>query len=395
MNLVCRYCAAKHWASERVRSSSVSNPEFGMCCDHGKVRLPLAEDPPDQLRELFTGNSPQAREFRDHIRQYNAAFAFTSLGVYVDETVNRGGGGPPVFKIGGELCHQAGSLLPPEGQTPRYSQLYIYDPRDALDHRMHNNPLLRRDTMETLQDTLLHHHRYAAIYKHAFEILSEHDSHDVTIRLCADKTRDRRRYNLPTADEIAVVIPGDETQPPKDPRDIILTKRNGPLQRISDAHPAYACLHYVLLFPHGTSGWSWDLQLEEPDKPPESRRRLTQSRFYSYQLHPRDTEFSLILRGGRLLQQYIVDAWASTDQNRLRFLAQNQAKLRAALYSGLEDAVAAADDQLDLNEVGKRVILPSSYIGGPRYMHQLFQDAMALARYFRRIDLFITVTCNP
>jgi hypothetical protein len=45
---------------------------------------------------------------------------------------------------------------------------------------------------------------------------------------------------------------------------------------------------------------------------------------------------------------------------------------------------------MDLNDVGQRFILPSSYTGGPRYMKQCLQDSLALARYYRSIDLFIT-----
>jgi hypothetical protein len=86
--------------------------------------------------------------------------------------------------------------------------------------------------------------------------------------------------------------------------------------------------------------------------------------------------------------------WAATDQQRLSFLRNNQGVLRAALYSGLEDAVEA-DDEADLNEIGQRVVLPSSYVGGPRHMQQQFQDSMAVARFFRKVDLFITITANP
>jgi hypothetical protein len=45
--------------------------------------------------------------------------------------------------------------------------------------------------------------------------------------------------------------------------------------------------------------------------------------------------------------------------------------------------------------LGRQVILPSSYIGGPRYMNLRFQDAMALARHYHGFDLFVTMTCNP
>jgi hypothetical protein len=41
------------------------------------------------------------------------------------------------------------------------------------------------------------------------------------------------------------------------------------------------------------------------------------------------------------------------------------------------------------------VILPSSFVGGPRYMQNLFQDAMSIVRVFGKPDFFITVTCNP
>jgi hypothetical protein len=69
--------------------------------------------------------------------------------------------------------------------------------------------------------------------------------------------------------------------------------------------------------------------------------------------------------------------------------------LHATLYSGLEDAIARADDNLNLNNIGHRVILPSTYIGGPHYMNQCFQDAMALAQFYHGFDLFITFTTNP
>ena len=40
-------------------------------------------------------------------------------------------------------------------------------------------------------------------------------------------------------------------------------------------------------------------------------------------------------------------------------------------------------------------MLPSSYIGGLRHLQQRYQDTMAIARFFKRIDLFITMTANP
>lgn len=47
------------------------------------------------------------------------------------------------------------------------------------------------------------------------------------------------------------------------------------------------------------------------------------------------------------------------------------------------------------NKIGRRIILPSSFSGGPRQMYQLYQDAMAIVGHFGKPDLFVTFTCNP
>ncbi|KAI0825935.1 hypothetical protein BC629DRAFT_1256263, partial [Irpex lacteus] len=258
MDVVCHHCGALHWLEERVRSSR-SRPEFGLCCHHGQVHLDASPPPPSALRELLTSDSLQAREFRDHIRQYNAALSFTSFNVN-EQNVNTGPG-PWIFKMGYQLYHCAGSLLPIEGQRPQYAQLLFYDPDEALDHRMHRNPNLCPDTMRLLQEIIFNSHRYTRIYKQAYEILEDEQADDMAVLLIADPTQDQRRYNLPTATEVAVIVPGDENTVPRDGRDIILRRRGGALQRINDTSPLYAPLHYVLLFPWGTKGWTYTLRL--------------------------------------------------------------------------------------------------------------------------------------
>jgi len=125
------------------------------------------------------------------------------------------------------------------------------------------------------------------------------------------------------------------------------------------------------------------------------KKHLTRTRYVAYRLQVRDNEYSALLRGGRLLQRFMVDMFASIDQSRLHWFCLNQPTIRACLYSGLEDAAAEGDDEVDLHTLGQRFILPSSYIGGPRHMQQRFQDSMAIARYFGQVDIFMTVTTNP
>ena len=54
----------------------------------------------------------------------------------------------------------------------------------------------------------------------------------------------------------------------------------------------------------------------------------------------------------------------------------------------------AAGDTNNLADLGQRVLLPSSRVGSPRFLNQLYQDAMGIVRALVRPDYFITMTCN-
>jgi hypothetical protein len=103
----------------------------------------------------------------------------------------------------------------------------------------------------------------------------------------------------------------------------------------------------------------------------------------------------MLLCGGRLFTRYVVNMFASVDQQRLCWIEMNQPLFRAARFNNLEDAAADDRDNLDLNEIGQQVFLPSSYIGGPRNLGQCYQDSMAIAHYFQKVDIFLTMTTNP
>lgn len=47
-----------------------------------------------------------------------------------------------------------------------------------------------------------------------------------------------------------------------------------------------------------------------------------------------------------------------------------------------------------VGDIGKLVILPSTFTGSPRHMFEYAQDAMTYVRKYGRPDLFITFTCN-
>jgi Helitron helicase-like domain at N-terminus len=119
---------------------------------------------------------------------------------------------------------------------------------------------------------------------------------------------------------------------------------------------------------------------------------LTQMDYYAYRLHIKMNESGVLHRACCLFQEFIVDAYAQIENARLLWFRLNQSGIHAEEYTCLINAVANGED---LNNVGRRVILPSSFIGGPRQMSQLYHDAMAIVRNCGKPDLFITMTCNP
>jgi hypothetical protein len=52
-------------------------------------------------------------------------FAFTSMSVKIDTSVNDQPS-PYVFKINGHYHHLMGSLLPVDGESPKFAQLYVF-----------------------------------------------------------------------------------------------------------------------------------------------------------------------------------------------------------------------------------------------------------------------------
>ncbi|CAG8690014.1 25878_t:CDS:1, partial [Dentiscutata erythropus] len=85
---------------------------------------------------------------------------------------------------------------------------------------------------------------------------------------------------------------------------------------------------------------------------------------------------SLLFYGGRLFQQYIVDNYVKIESTCLNYLRYNQNKIRQEHYQGLQDSFQLGI--VNISDIGQRIILPSTFIGGFRNMYQRYQDVMAL-----------------
>ncbi|XP_050673638.1 uncharacterized protein LOC126971378 [Leptidea sinapis] len=122
-----------------------------------------------------------------------------------------------------------------------------------------------------------------------------------------------------------------------------------------------------------------------------TNKNLSAMNYYAYRMMIRTHEENVTLKCRRLFQQFAVDMYVKVENERLAFIRFNQAKLRSEDYIHLRDAIHSDGH---VQNIGRLPILPSSYIGSPRHIHEYAQDTMTYVRNYGTPDLFITFTCN-
>jgi hypothetical protein len=178
------------------------------------------------------------------------------------------------FRIRGTLCHKIGSLIPPNGEQPKFAQIYIMDSdqNQQIQRRLqyghgHIDEHILQDLLTMMQRV----NPYYAIYK----IAKERTDQDVDLRLnlttWGTKKHDPRLYNIPTTSEVGVIINKDLAEV-NATRDLIIERCSGELQRISELHSAYLPLRFPLLFPHGEQGWDPEIPLSHASCQPAGDR---------------------------------------------------------------------------------------------------------------------------
>lgn len=383
---VCEFCGALFWRAERLKSHPLSKGfRYNNCCKGGLVRLGRPRSPPDCIIRLF-----ERDDFQGNARAYNSMFAMTSFGASVDHSVNLRPG-PYVFKISGQICHNIGSFCPPSGQKPRFLQMYVYDTEHELSNRLgcfsiNGESSLDSDIVRLLICTLDGVNELVKLFRTARDLCVSGDVPDFGIRLYS-RARDNN-YGLPANGTIGAIVFGSE--PHSADFDIVIRTKQDIPQRVNKLHSKYMSLQYPLLFLYGDDGWGPDLRLTSND--PAKCKQLTMTMYYSYLLHDRLGTYTHLLRGGRLFQQFLVDAYVCIEQNRLDYISSHQDDFRIEHLQGIHDAFARGD--ADAHDIGKRVVLPSSFTGGPRYMYKHYQDALAICRVYGNPQYFVTFTCN-
>ncbi|KAF8105764.1 hypothetical protein N665_0156s0018, partial [Sinapis alba] len=163
---------------------------------------------------------------------------------------------------------------------------------------------------------------------------------------------------------------------------------------ISEIHPSYLALQYPLIFTYGESGFRLGIKKRNtPATAQDKRQNISMRQWYAFRLHERENECHTLLHSKRLFQQFLVDSYTTIESNRLRYLRMNQKCLRSDCIDSIKQA--ENDGKIDMHEQGSRFLLPASFTGGPRYMKNMYLDAMAICKHFGFPGMFITYTCNP
>ncbi|XP_066915931.1 uncharacterized protein [Clytia hemisphaerica] len=303
-NVQCPHCNATKFPDELFN-----------CCVQGAVRLPPALPFPDDLRELFTSNSAEAKNFRKLIRVYNNLFSFVSMSANI---VDPPGRGPPCFRICGQICHRYGALFPDDNAQASFSQIYLIEAAQALNNRMANPSAAdcNRNTMATIQTVLHQVSPWVRQYLNMKEVeererirAAEENRPTSEVRMIMRSGNDNRRGNAPVNNEVAAVFVGDDGAPPTT-RDVVVYPRDQPLRKIDYTSQLNDPLTYPLLFPHGDLGWNtqmaYNLDNQLLNRP--QRDRVSMKEFYQHRIAVRP-EFSALHHAGKLFQQYLVDSY--------------------------------------------------------------------------------------
>ncbi|KAI7944966.1 hypothetical protein MJO28_010661 [Puccinia striiformis f. sp. tritici] len=308
--------------------------------EKNKVTLPVVHPSvqpfPPPLWRLFEGEDPASRNFQTFTRMYNNSISFTSLGADVNNRKMVVKLDIPKFTLSGTVA------------TRKFK---------------HESEKL----------------------KNAGQVLEAYGTKTYKLQGVPLPRSDPKRYNEPTVEEVAVIVQGEGDI--VNEHQILLHRADGGLKYISDMHSSYFPLRYPLFFPRGEQQWD---NLYTSSTGRVASRKVGSLEWFAFLLFQRPLHFSAILSGRSLLQEFLVDMYVCVERSRLQYIRGNQDKLQAGKYNQL---VAALEN--GTAPKGQPVILPSSFIGSPRNMQQLYQDTMSLCRKHGPPSLFITMTANP
>ncbi|GBN87992.1 hypothetical protein AVEN_107373-1 [Araneus ventricosus] len=373
MSEQCGFCGAVYWKEEKNTAH-----KYTKCCHDGKVQLPAFPLPE---------NSPDAKNYRQRIRECNSTLAFASMGAQIKPPR---GTGPYCYRLQGQVYHRVSPLYASDQHKESYGQLHIFDSSEATEKRLSNNQNCLQHVFEKLDFMLREINPFAQSYLQMHRLVQEHPTTSVKMVFLEDKNLDMRRYNAPTlCTEVAAIFVGDNGESPAN-RDICVYPVGDTCQSISPLNQCCDPMTYPLLFPRGECSWNTGMEHVE-ERRTAKRTRVTQLQYYAYRLSQRNG-FSILHNSGKLFCNILLMHMLKPKAQGLHFLRQNQKDLRIELYRGLLDALECRAHNENIC-TGKLIILPSSFQGSPVICNRITK--MQWLWYASLVSLFLTFTCNP
>lgn len=161
------------------------------------------------------------------------------------------------------------------------------------------------------------HNNLVKSFRKARNMFEEQPQTTFRLRFPVNRTRDGRQYNIPTESEVGILVVGDLTEK-KFERDVVVRHRRTGIKHIDELHQIYMSMVYPLIHPFGEDGYRLGIVLVDKGSQTFKRKLLTTCQYYCFRLQQRLNEGRTLLQSGRLLQQYIVDAYMAVEQERFR-----------------------------------------------------------------------------
>lgn len=374
MDHACTYCQAIHFKDEKP-----SDGAFKYCCRKGTVLLDESDVQPKRpfpqyLQDLLQNpEHPEYRKFHADIRSYNSVLSFASMGARLDVDTDP----PLVFRVHGQIYHHRSTS--PRRSAEKREELYFVD--FALASKPTNQRSiaaeLDSDIVQRLHTIIREHNVYADDFRLLGEVEHEEQQRAVPAIvnlsfLHDDNDDDDDRYDSPAADEIGTIFFAIDYDCPVD-RDYRFYQRNmtrEPPLKLTNISKHLDPMCYVLFYPNGEPGWQPKLPNNVcPKAGVKQRTQITLLQWKVAQMAIRAGHFNPILHGGKLFQQWAIDALLLVESN-------NNAYLQ--MYHNDRPAPDESSD-------GKT----------HRSLREKYHDAIAIVARFGKPDLFITIHFNP
>ena len=347
----CKFCGAKVYPSQST-----------LCCKKGKIAFSHLPKLPPAILELYN-----THDFQILSRAYNNIFAMSALQVSPGGSLEQPHM-PGNLRLHGRTYHVVCSA----DSAPRawfVSDASYCLPTDSLNKlKLNTNHVLKIGQL--LHDCNHLSRSYAQLYQSA---------KDFHLKL----------EWTPMNRSISAVVEKATASVPRERQVFVQKLQENQHGSIGILSPLYEPLQYPLLYFHGTGGWQHEMKSDSDNKVKISQIDYYRHLFLSQKEAGSDfNRFQLL---GRLLNEWFVDMFSRTEDQRLNWIRHNQPKI--VRRSDASDTVNV--DGIPEGHRPGRIFLPKSFPGSRLYQLRLLSDALAIVSRRGKPTIFLTFTCNP